>query len=92
MFPIWTRVIIFSLIISKADIFFDWTDQLVSVYLNGTYEGNAFFYDTQPLGANSILLYGLTPGSTGFFKNITICHVNCDSKFFFTGLVNRICC
>lgn len=54
----------------------------VAVYLNLTYVGTAFFYysDGSIATTNSILLYNLSPGSTGFFKNISVCAQTCDCK------------
>ena len=64
----------------SVDLWLDWDDQRVSIYINDVPIKSAAFF-TQKKDkiehANALSIYGLSPGSTSKFRNITVCDGKC---------------
>ena len=67
----------------NVDMLFDWDEQRVSIYVNDkAIKSDAFFTQRKDKleSGNALSIYGLTPGSTSYFKNLRMCSDVCDFR------------
>lgn len=62
------------------DVLLDWEQKTVNIYLNETYKGTANFYHTPVENVDTIMMYNLNPGTTGFFSSIQLCQDKCPGN------------
>ena len=62
------------------DVLFDWDQKLVTIYLNGTNKGTANFYHNDVTSVDTVMMYNLNPGTTGYFSSIEVCQDKCTGK------------
>ena len=66
-----------------VDLLMDWSEQRVSIYINGDeYKSTTFFTQSKDklTSANAVSIYGLSPGSISKFKDIRICNEVCSAE------------
>ncbi len=63
-----------------VDLWLNWDDQRASIYINDEPIKSAAFFTQRKdklEHANALSIYGLSPGSTSKFRNITVCDGKC---------------
>lgn len=72
---------------TKADIFINWEEELIKIYINETFKGEAGFYHEKIEEVDILMLYNLKPNTTSYWRNLQVCEEFCEG-FNWSGRKN----